>query len=265
MFDPDSFAITRGEVPMKRNPQRTFSEGEKTMIAFCYFVACTHLKVQNLSDYKKLFFVFDDPVTSMSYNYIFSICQVLKDLRISREGKLVLFKKDDGKMSYSQPRILILTHSTYFVNICRNHGALGHKAAFLLQSGKSRHEISRLIRNLAPFQAQLQEVYNVAHGEEFKISTPNAIRSVIEAITQFCHPDKSRPQSAFIKFINTETEILIQGPLINYFSHGTPYDELFIPDSIKKACNDTLRVVEHFAPGQIELLDKSIDTKEKSK
>ena len=66
VFDKDAFTLKRGNHEMMRGPQRTLSDGEKTAIAFCYFVACSHRKVTSNSGYQRLFLVFDDPVTSMS-------------------------------------------------------------------------------------------------------------------------------------------------------------------------------------------------------
>ena len=70
----------------KEGPQRTLSDGEKTAIAFCFFVSAVHRKVEANTDYKNLFLVFDDPVNSMSYDFVFAIAQILKNLNISDEG-----------------------------------------------------------------------------------------------------------------------------------------------------------------------------------
>lgn len=87
-FSRDSFTLTRGNDPMTRGTHRTLSDGEKSVLAFCYFLACIHKKVSDNLDYKKLFLVFDDPVTSMSYDHVFSIAQTLKNLRIYDDGRI---------------------------------------------------------------------------------------------------------------------------------------------------------------------------------
>ena len=86
VFDKDAFVIKRGVHEMARGPHRTLSDGEKTAIAFCYFVACVHRKVTANTDYRRLFMVFDDPVTSMSYDFVFAIAQTLKNLNIGGGG-----------------------------------------------------------------------------------------------------------------------------------------------------------------------------------
>lgn len=64
VFEESDFTLKRGDRPMARGAHRTLSDGEKTAIAFCYFLACVHRKVGANRDYRKLFLVFDDPVTS---------------------------------------------------------------------------------------------------------------------------------------------------------------------------------------------------------
>ena len=51
-------------------------------MAFCYFVAQSHLKIDEVGDYRKLYFIVDDPVSSVSFDYVYCICQILKTLRI---------------------------------------------------------------------------------------------------------------------------------------------------------------------------------------
>lgn len=56
-FDRDGFVLKRNDKKMARGASRTLSDGEKTAIAFCYFIACAHKKVKSTSDYAKHFFL----------------------------------------------------------------------------------------------------------------------------------------------------------------------------------------------------------------
>ena len=113
-FDGDSFKLQRNSKTMLRGGDRTISDGEKSVIAFCYFLAQCHLRVESNEEYKKLFLVFDDPVTSMSYDYIYSIIQCLKLLRISEEGKIQF----NLQSNLYKPRMLILKHNRLFLQHC---------------------------------------------------------------------------------------------------------------------------------------------------
>lgn len=254
VFDSESFILKRGDKEMERGPHRTLSDGEKTAIAFCYFVACVHRKVTSNSDYRKLFLVFDDPVTSMSYDFVFSIAQTLKNLSISDQGEVSINPaKIDGNKN-RRPDLLVLTHSSYFFNISRTNSVIKKDATFSLYRDGSAHKLAHLHSYVAPFEQQLEHVYHVANGDGPDHSTGNAVRQVLEAIGRFCRPDKSHDLQNFITFLAGDQGFQIKSVLINSLSHGTYYDETPSPEDLKLACEETIAVVEHFAIGQLELI-----------
>lgn len=253
LFDKETFVLRRGQNEMVRGPHRTLSDGEKTVIAFCYFIACTHLKVEADSDYEKLFFVFDDPVTSMSYDFVFSIAQTLKNLSISPRGEISINSAQINNVGFQRPSLLLLTHSSYFLNICRTNRVLKPDATFSLGEFDGRHKLVPVNNYLAPFEQQLKHVWNVANGGHPDYSTGNAIRSVLEAIGRFCRPDQDSLQN-FLTFLAGEEGFSLKSILINSLCHGTYYGETPHLDDVKLACEEALMVVDRFAPGQLELV-----------
>lgn len=255
VFDKDTFVLTRGQYEMVRGPHRTLSDGEKTAIAFCYFVACIHRKVQANSDYQKLYLVFDDPVTSMSYDFVFAIAQTLKNLNISTQGEV---SANPGLMdgnNRKRPELLILTHSSYFFNVCQTNRVIAPESAFALYANGATHNLSPLKKYVAPFDQQLRHVYEVANsGTTPDHWTGNAIRSVLEAVGRFCRPDKSDQLMNFIGFLAGEEGITLKSVLINNLSHGSYYDETPTVDDLRLACEETIEVVKKYAAGQIELI-----------
>ena len=254
IFDKETFTLKRGDHEMLRGPHRTLSDGEKTAIAFCYFVACVHRKVGANSDYQKLFLVFDDPVTSMSYEYVFVIAQTLKNLSISDQGQVSVNPGLIDGNKYIRPELLILTHSSYFFNISVTNKVVDKSAAFALIAERDKHVIAHLGRYVAPFQAQLKDIYDIAHGGQADHTTANAIRSVLEAIGRFCRPDKSESLSTFVQHLAGEEGISVRSTLINSLCHGTYYEETVSPDELRLACEETLAVVKRYATGQSEML-----------
>jgi hypothetical protein len=254
VFDKGTFVLKRGTHEMMRGPHRTLSDGEKTAIAFCYFVACIHRKVTANSDYRRLFLVFDDPVTSMSYDFVFAIAQTLKNLNISDHGAVSINPGlIDGNKCW-KPELLILTHSSYFFNISATNKVVEENATFALHSDKGIHRISRLNKYIAPFQEQLKDIYEVSNGRDPDHSTANAIRSVLEAVGRFCRPDKSSSLTVFVQHLAAEDGIIARSVLINSFCHGTYYDEVPSPDDLRLACSETVKVVEKYAAGQLEVV-----------
>jgi hypothetical protein len=258
IFNKDKFALKRGDREMVRGPHRTLSDGEKAAIAFCYFLACIHRKVKSNGDYKKLFLVFDDPVTSMSYDFVFSIAQTLKNLSISNTGEVSINpSKIDGSKCV-RPELLVLTHSSYFFNISRTNRVVKEDATFSLISDGVVHKLAQLVSYVTPFEQQLTHVYYVANGKYPDHSTGNAIRSVLEAVGRFCRPDRSQSLENFIAFLAEEQNFSIKSVLINSLCHGTYYDETPTPDDLKLACQETIAVVERFAEGQIHLIKSAV-------
>lgn len=256
VFDKESFTLKRGYHEMVRGSHRTLSDGEKTAIAFCYFVACVHRKVKANSDYRRLFLVFDDPVTSMSYDYVFSIAQTLKNLSISDQGEVYINPGLIDGNKHRRPELLILTHSSYFFNISVSNKVVDDSAAFALNCEEGKHRIAPLDRYVAPFQEQLKDIYEIANGRDPDHSTANSIRSVLEAIGRFCRPDKSSSLSLFVQHLAAEDEIIVKSVLINSFSHGTYFDEMPTPDDLRLACNETIKVVKRYAFGQLAVIER---------
>lgn len=252
-FDKGTFTLRRDNREMARGPSRTLSDGEKTVIAFCYFIACLHKKVKSTSDYAKIFLVFDDPITSMSYDYVFAIAQTLKHLSVSAGGDVSINPADINK-GHSRPDLLVFTHSSYFYNICITNRVVKEEAAFFLTKSGLSHRLSKLKKYIAPFEDYLREIVNVERGEDPSHTTGHAIRCVLEAIGRFCHPDKCDSLSNYISYLAGEEGFEIKSVLINNLSHGTYYDETPSPDELRDACGEAIRIVEKYAKGQLEMV-----------
>lgn len=251
-FDPTEFVLKRENKKMARGASRTLSDGEKTAIAFCYFVACTHKKIRSTSDYAKLFLVFDDPITSMSYDFVFSIAQTLKNISIASGGEISVNPADIARSN--RPDLLVFTHSSYFYNICITNHVVKEDAAFFLHQANGEHRLSKRARYIAPFEQHLKEIVDVHAGRDPNHTTGNAVRCVLEAIGRFCHPDKCDSLSNFITYLAGEGGFQIKSVLINNLSHGTYYDETPSPEELREACGEAIVIVEKYAHGQLELL-----------
>lgn len=255
-FDRATFTLKRDNRAMARGANRTLSDGEKTAIAFCYFIACAHKKLKRTSDYPKLFLVFDDPITSMSYDFVFAIAQTLKNLSISDGGIVSINPAEIGKAK--RPDLLVFTHSSYFYNICVTNSVVKTGAAFFLHQTGGEHRLSERKKYVAPFELHLTEVVRVHDGRDPDHTTGNAIRCVLEAIGRFCHPNKCDSLSNYIAYLAGEGGFVIKSILINNLSHGTYYDETPSPDELREACSEAIEIVEKYAAGQLEIVRAQI-------
>ncbi|ATG43645.1 hypothetical protein PhaeoP13_01708 [Phaeobacter piscinae] len=250
-FDGSTFKIQRNKKEMLRGGDRTLSDGEKSVLAFCYFIAQTHLRVETVDDYMRVFFVFDDPVTSMSFDYIYSIIQSLKYFRI-KDGGIIHFGLD---ASSHRPKMLVLTHNNYFYNIAHTNNFIKKRNLFQLVAGSREHQLSSQGAFATPHLLQLKDVYDVAKAvitPDYR--TPNSIRSVIEGMWRFCRPDLN-DLGDFIRHLIEDHGIEVKSVLINDLSHGGKFDEQpHKQEDIVIAASEAIAVVEIFAQGQLKRL-----------
>ena len=248
-FDGDAFKVRRRNKEMRRGSDRTLSDGEKAALAFCYFLAQTHLKVDSVEDYQKLYFVFDDPVTSMSFDYVYTIIQSLKLLRISADGEVQFNLRSDQH----RPKMLILTHNNYFFNVASANRVVRPNGLFQLVPGESEHELASQRAFATPHTLHLKDVCDVSSGaRRADHTTANSIRSVIEGIWKFCRPDLSNLEE-FLGYLMGEHQIEIKSVMINDLSHGGKVaDFLHDEEDIKQAAAETVAVVSIFAEGQLK-------------
>lgn len=250
-FNKDEFKINHKNEDESRKLDKILSDGEKTVIGFCYFIASIHKKISDDNDYKKLYLILDDPINSMSFEYINLIAGVLRNLHI--DDKIGLSHGIIGKPGSSQTRIpfLIFTHDSYFFNICVINNIINSNATFSLALKNGNHEIQAMSDYVAPFRFQLDHVVAVVKGqEEPDHYTANYMRSVLEAVWRFCLPNKKNSQ-IFLAHCAEKIGVEVNSILNNTGSHGT--FESFTPDlkELKNACERTLEIVRHFAPGQL--------------
>jgi wobble nucleotide-excising tRNase len=246
-FDRVNFSVKRDKKNMVRGSDRTLSDGEKTVLAFCYFVAQSHLKIDEVGDYRKLYLIVDDPVSSVSFDYVYCICQILKTLRIDG-GDIRI--NTNGSV---RPKLLILTHHDFFYNVVLNNNVVQRSALFQLVSRGHKHEVVNQRDFVAPHLFHLQHIIDVATSNTApNPSTPNAVRSVLEGIWRFAYPKKANLQ-AFLNEVNSQHGVQVRSVLIQDMSHGGKmWTESPLSADIETACKEAVEILRYYAPGQVE-------------
>lgn len=248
-FDDATFSVRRKKKEIARGPDRTLSDGEKSVIAFCYYIARIHLRVNSLSDYKKVFLIIDDPVSSLSFDYIYRVAQALKYLRISGEGEIQMSLEPQ----LIRPRMILLSHNNYFYNVISTNKVVKGAGLYQLIPGESKHQMSEQKAFATPHMLQLRDVIEVSKGRKSPDhTTPNSIRSVVEGIWKFCRPDLQSFED-FVKVLISDHKIEIQSILLNDLCHGGKFSDLpQREDEIVAASIEALEIVEKFAVGQLK-------------
>lgn len=177
------YALTRGGQPVSH-----LSEGERTAIAFLYFLKSLQDKTFDLTNG---IVVVDDPVSSLDANALFSAFGYMKE-RTKRAGQLFIF-----------------THSFPFFRLVKNwfHKGLEKKQrparCFLLRTHRSTDgtrtshlgHLDRLLEeHESEYQYLFKRVYEEAHrldvdSLEQHYGLPNIARRLLEAFLAFRYPD----------------------------------------------------------------------------
>ncbi|CND78780.1 MULTISPECIES: AAA family ATPase [Yersinia] len=158
---------------------RSLSEGEKTLIAFLYFLEkCRGKDRRDDIDTRDKLIVIDDPISSLSNNYIFEIASLIQHNII----KTKLAKK-----------IIILTHNLFFFQEMilssgvrasedspRNWGLLRiSKNESSVVNSISRHDI------LNDYQALWYSLREAKESKNNTIIVPNTMRQILEYYFSF--------------------------------------------------------------------------------
>lgn len=237
-IDKDTFQIKFRGSKLNGNASKVLSDGEKSIVAFCWYLAETHTLVEKETDYDNLFFVIDDPISSMDFHFVYAVAQILRSI------------KSIFGMSRHE-RLWVFTHNIEFFSIvARNHVLV---ATYMLKPGKIvpfNHQL------LLPYENHLFDLLEIAErGKTPNHTTGNSIRHVIETISKF-----EDPEISIEKYVVNSPE-LQKDPCIfslcQDLSHGTvrrelPYDE----ELLKAACKTVIAFVKAKYPKQVEKVRK---------
>ncbi|WP_010663729.1 AAA family ATPase [Marinilabilia salmonicolor] len=243
-LDEETFRLVFYKTALEKDQARdVLSEGEKNIVAFAYYMGDTHLKIEREDDYEKLFFIIDDPISSMDFTHVYTLCGVIRDI-----SQIIDKLKNT--------RLFIFTHNNDFMRVLTANNIVDKK--LLLKKG----ELKDFNNNLTvPYINHLMDVYNVARKDEnASHTTANSIRHIIETLTKFQKIDISKDGIAeYIKSnIPNDSKSFT---LINDLSHGGWRSEQspITEDDYKEVCETIIKHIEKDFCGQIEYCKKIIE------
>ncbi|MCH5151737.1 MAG: AAA family ATPase [Clostridiales bacterium] len=235
-IDKETFEINFWGNKVGQRASRILSDGEKSIVAYCYYLATTHLLIERESDYDKLFFIIDDPISSMDFHYVYMVAQTLRDIKN-------LFDIS------THERIWVFTHNMEFLSIIKRNHIL--KYAFIIKPGK----IEEINHNLLmPYESHLTDIVKISKGEILpNHNTANSIRHVLETVCQFEFPEKG-----IEKYIE-ENEILAKNAYIysicQDLSHGNLRNQPpYSADVLISACASVVEFMTSKYKGQIDAI-----------
>lgn len=264
------------------------SEGECSLIAFCYFIAKLE---EPESKGKELIIYIDDPISSLDSNHIFFLFSLI-------ESQIAMpFKKPDGSNAYRYKQLFISTHNLDFLKYLKRL-SIPHKKIpasdgknknvqdsehFMVERNGAASNIFLMpdyLKNyITEFNYLFHQIYKCRNQDLAKethepfYSFGNNLRKFLEAFLFFKYPyhdDKNDALERIKKFFGEDetTAIALVNRLNNEFSHleSIP-DRAFKPvevPEISKVANFVLDKIYSADPVQYNALLKSIGEPERT-
>ena len=242
IYNKENSCLKLKEHSLKTNANDILSDGEKNIIAFCCYIAETHTIINTDSDYNNLFFVIDDPISSMDFHYTYTLCRILERLEDAFPS-----------MDRIYLRFIVFTHNIEFMSILLRNNSIRQK--FVL----THSELKKLNKELVmPYHEHLSDIYKVAsHTMLPTHTTPNSMRNILETVAKFENPEQS-----LISYIEDNTDLNRCSSLHNMFqdlSHGIFRSQTAIlPDDVIKGCEIIIEFMKVRYSGQIKNVTKTI-------
>lgn len=241
-LDEETFHLVfKKRVLDKGKVKYVLSEGEKNIIAFAYYLGDTHIKISREDDYQKLFFIIDDPISSLDFNYVYTLSGIIRKLN-------TLFPK------IKRTRFIILTHNNEFMRILCSNKIVDKR--LLLQNGLLKEFKTNYT---VPYISHLIDVYKVARkGLTYSHTTANSIRHIMETLVKFQNIELSDDgidryiQKHFKQDAKTYT-------FINDLSHGgwRSDEEPLLPKDYQDVCECIISHINEIYPNQISFCEKN--------
>ncbi len=187
----------------------TLSEGEKTIITFLYFIELSKGKLSIEATNEQKVVIIDDPISSLSHNYVFHIAQLIKNNFFQQ------LLQENSNIS----QLFILTHNLYFFNellnplIPKNSQYKNKYKMFRVTKYKCSDivELSKdEIQN--DYQAYWQVIKDCKSGQNNPILVANSMRNILEYFFGFIYKQKieyltklDKKHEAFKRYMDRES------------------------------------------------------------
>lgn len=188
---------------------KTLSEGEKTLISFLYFLEVCNGELDEKGGKLKSerIIVIDDPISSLSHNYIYDIASMIH--------RRVLSPKERFK------QVFILTHNLFFFHEMLKHLKKSDEYS-LFRITKAAHSVitpmkASDVQN--DYQSFWQAIKDAQAGRTSSSVIPNMMRNILEYYFTFVHR-QDELQAALLALTDEDAEFKALYRYINRESHS---------------------------------------------
>jgi len=270
----DKFILLR-----KTRPARNLSEGEKTAIAFSYFLV--QLESLGINEMRNTIVFIDDPISSLDTNHISQVYSLINSYFFRKN----IDTEKPEKVVNCFKQLFISTHNFEFFSFLRDSTQLKKKkrrtnpttgekedipnfGLYQVQKIDTDNSILKgLSKALKRFKSEYIYLFSLIYqykneidngGEVYDILIPNALRRFLEIYTLMKIPNE--PDSVENRIIELVDDIN-NFKTLNHFSHFTSFEKATRHDELimvlPTACEELFRLLE-LDEKHYESLKKSI-------
>ena len=221
----DKFALERSGYQASN-----LSEGEKSAIAFAYFL--TELKALRNDDPPKLpntIVFIDDPISSLDSNHIFQVRQLIHSF----------FKDQDFAQLFISTHnfefFSVMLDTNLFGRISNNTNENKRPLYFIKRSDNDGSIIKKLPNSFSSYKSEyvglfhtIKEFDDLDHKEDFLnlLILPNAVRRFLELYTLMKYPSHTEVDDRMKSVFNPEDKPLYNTKLLHWFSHQNQFEKV---------------------------------------
>lgn len=243
---------------------KNLSEGECSLVSFCYFIARIKDKLNDSS--RQTILYIDDPISSLDNNHIFFVFSLIESM-ITKEKK------------YKQ--LFISTHNLDFLKYIKRLTAKKEDLEYFIIEVEQKQNDKRSTMKLMPSHlkefitefnylfSEIYKFYKPATGDRTRqientynkfYNIPNNIRKFLEYYLFYKYPNSSNPLENLDKLFDNNIPALLNR-IVNEFSHLTYIDRGWNPmdvPEIEKCVKIVIEKIKEKDSEQFEALKASI-------
>lgn len=245
-------------------PAKHLSEGEKTAIAFSYFLT-------RLGEIKKLdeaIIYIDDPISSLDSNHIFQVNSIIKEAFFHQEAP-------NGPWKTKCKQIFLSTHNFEFFSLMREikpDSQASSRSYLVKRVSPSASTFTDLPKSLSAYSSEYHFLFGVLHDfreapvkNDFRLlmMLPNAARRFLELYTYAKYPNTrggTVDQRADKIFGEAKSKRILK--VLHHFSHANNIERLAenneLMCDIDVAINELFTALEADDPMHMEALKAAV-------
>lgn len=246
-------------------PARHLSEGEKTAIAFSFFLT----KLREIEEFDKAIVYIDDPISSLDSNHIFQVAAIIKETFFHKPG-------ENEAWTTRCKQVFFSTHNFEFFSLLRElkpEAAKQGAALYLVKRvGPKASSLSNMPESMHRYDSEyhflfhvLEDFHKSADKTDLKVLMllPNAVRRFVELYTYSKYPDKRMSP------VDVRAERVFGGEkakrilkTLHYFSHANNIERMAenndLISDIEAAVDDLLDHLQASDPNHLAALRAAV-------